>query len=242
MGQALGGGEEQDPFDVVGPALGGRVEGPHGVHLVPEEVNTHRLFHAGGKHVGDAAPHGKLAHALHLVAAGIPGGGEEVCQCVEGAALAGGQLQTGPLQGGGVQGTLEEAFHGRHQEGHALPLEAGEQGQPPLLPLVGDGHAAVEVEGPGAQDGGGLPGEGGQILGQPCGLPFVGAHQHHGEPGFPAQGGGQTGPVDGGQAGQGGGTAAAVDYGQQLLQQGALGQRLEQRFHGGLLLSNMIWI
>jgi hypothetical protein len=121
-------------------------------------------------------------------------------------------------------------------------LQPGEQGQPPLLPLVGDGHAAVEVEGPGAQDGGGLPGEGGQILGQPFGLPFVGAHQHHGEPGFPAQSGGQTGPVDGGQAGQGSGTAAAVDYGQQLLQQGALGQRLEQRFHGGLLLSNMIWI
>ena len=67
----LGAGEDQGLGDVLDPALRPGVEEAHGVDLIPEELAADGLFHEGGEDIQDAAPDGELAHALHLLAAGI---------------------------------------------------------------------------------------------------------------------------------------------------------------------------
>ena len=71
MGQDLGAGEDQGLGDVLDPALRAGVEEAHGVDLIPEALAADGLFHEGGEDIQDAAPDGELAHALHLLAAGI---------------------------------------------------------------------------------------------------------------------------------------------------------------------------
>ena len=71
VGQDLGAGEDQGLGDVLDPALRAGVEEAHGVDLIPEELAADGLFHEGGEDIQDAAPDGELAHALHLLAAGI---------------------------------------------------------------------------------------------------------------------------------------------------------------------------
>ena len=80
VGQHLRRRKDQRGVHVPGPPLGGGVKGAHGVDLVVEELTAHRLVHQGGEHVQDAAPQGELAHALHLVAAGVPGGEQTLRQ------------------------------------------------------------------------------------------------------------------------------------------------------------------
>ena len=82
LGQGLRRRQEDGPVHVLGAPLGGGVKGPHGVQLVPPELRPDGGGHAGGKYVQDAAPQGKLARPLHLVAADIAGGGEGLSELV----------------------------------------------------------------------------------------------------------------------------------------------------------------
>ena len=121
LGQRLRAGQKHRPVQVFCAPLGGRVEGAHGVHFVTPELGPDGGVHGGGEHVQDAAPQGKLAGTLHLLAAGIAGGSETGGQVVEINLLAGGQLQGGLFEDIGRQGALLEGLHRGHQAGQ-LPL------------------------------------------------------------------------------------------------------------------------
>ena len=99
-----------------------------------------------------------------------------------------------------------------------LPLgQRPHQGQPPVLPLAGEGGGVVEGEVPGAQHRDGNPGKGGQVPGQPCALGLVGADHHHRAPGNQADAGGDVAAVDGRRPGQGHRGAAPLQGGKELL-------------------------
>ena len=190
MGQYLGGGQQQRLLNVFRPPLGGGVKLAHGVDLVVKELAPHRLVHQGREHVQDAAPQGELAHALHLPAPDVPGGGQVLGQLVQIADAADAQLPAAPLQRVPGHGPLEKALHRGHQEG-VFPLgQPPHQRQPPVLPLAGEGGGVVEGEVPGAQHRDSRSGEGGQVPGQLLPLPLVGAHHHHGPLGNQADAGG----------------------------------------------------
>ena len=82
LGQHLGGGQNLSLPDVVRPPLGGHVEEAHGVHLVAEELHPDGRALRGGEEVQNAAPQSELAHALHLVAPGVPRGCQGLGQLV----------------------------------------------------------------------------------------------------------------------------------------------------------------
>ena len=171
MGQHLGGGQEPDRLNVLGPALGGGVKDPHGVHLVSEELHPDGAVHAGGKHVQDSPPEGELAHPIHLFTPDISGGGQLLRQPIQVPHGPHPQLLAAALQRLGRNGPLEQALHRGHQEG-VLPFgQLPQQSQPPVLPLAGDRGGVVKGEVPGAQHRDRDPGEGGQVLGQPGPLP-----------------------------------------------------------------------
>ena len=132
---------------------------------------------------------------LHLVAAGVPGGDQEIGQIIQIADLAHGEGAADcpePVRG---QGALHEALHCGRQH-RAVPLVQGSKNcQPLVLPLAG-GSARMKLKVPGREEGNLSAGEGGQIPGCPPGLPLVGADHHQGTAGVLVQGGGQMGPVD----------------------------------------------
>ena len=227
--QHQGGGE------VLRPALGGGVEGAQGVDLVVEELAAHRLVHLGGEHVQDASPKGELAHALHLVAAGVPGGYQPQGQLgkIPPAADLQGEGAVQELPGGG--GLLKEALGGAHRQAALPPGQGVEGGDPGGLPLTGGHGPGPDEQLPGAEPQGGEAQKGLQVAGQAARLPLVGADHHQGPSGAAGQGGGQLGLVDGGQARHRRG-AAALFHG--LRQGGGLGdlqQFLQQQLHGRLL-------
>ena len=74
LGQSLCGREKDGGGDILRPALGGGVEQPHGVDLVPPELRPHRRFRRRREHVQQVAAQGELSRSLHLVASGISGG------------------------------------------------------------------------------------------------------------------------------------------------------------------------
>ena len=88
----LPGGKEGAGLPLGGAPLGHRVEEAHGVDLVPPELHAHRQVQAGGEHVQNAPPQGELAGSLHLVAAGVPGGDQEIGQIIQIADLAHGAV------------------------------------------------------------------------------------------------------------------------------------------------------
>ena len=215
--QGLRRGQEDGPVHVLGAPLGGGIKGPHGVQLVPPELRPDGGGHAGGVHVQNTAPQGKLARPLHLVTADVAGGGEGLGEPVQVGLPPRLQHRAGGVQHLGRQGALLEGLHRGHQTGELPPAEPPQQVQPPVLPLVGDGGDAVEHEGAGGEHRDLPSGEIGQVPGHPPGLPLVGAHHHHGTAGLLPQGGGEVGPVDRRQAGDGGGGFPALQGGGQLL-------------------------
>ncbi len=120
-GQSLGGGQDLRAVDVLHPALGGRVEYAHAVQFVPPELRPDGLLGGGRIEVQNAAAHGKLAGALHLLAPGIARSGQPVAELVQVVARPHLQLKAGPRQCGGGQRALEEALHrGGHHRGGAV--------------------------------------------------------------------------------------------------------------------------
>ena len=194
-GQRLAHRQEYRVLQPGHPALTVHVEQAHGVHVGVPELNAHRVILGRGVYVQNAAPEGKLAHALHLLAPGVPQRRQPVGklrQVVLPALLHRHDVPGQLLRG---QGALHEALHRGHDQGRFIPGHVVEGGQTLVLPLAGGHRAVVEQKFPGGQQGDALAGEGGQVFGQPVGLRLVGAHHHHRAVHPPVEPGGEMGPV-----------------------------------------------
>ena len=75
-GQQLGGGKDTRLRAVQHATLGGHLELAHAVQLVVEELAAEGAFLAGGEYVQYATPEGELSGTLHLLRAGVAGGGQ----------------------------------------------------------------------------------------------------------------------------------------------------------------------
>ena len=188
--------QQHGPLQIVGPALGQRVEGPHGVQLVAEELRPDRGVHGRAVYVQDPAPERKLAHALHHLAAGIARPQQTGAERLQVVLLPPGQLHRSGSKGAFRQGTQGQGLPGGEQQ-LGLPVGKGPKGpQPPLLPLAGGGGGVVEGQIPARQDRIFLPQKGGQLLLGPPGSQIILAdHQQRG-PQIPGQPRDQMGPVD----------------------------------------------
>ena len=229
----LGGGEDVRLPQVLHPALAVRVEEAHGVDLVAEELEPHRLGVGRGEEVQNSAPQGELAHALHLLAAGVARRSEGGGQLLQRAPVPGAEGPAGFGQERRGNGALEEGLHRRHSEGALSRQEGGEGREPPVLVLPGDHRRVVEGKLPGKQALHPLPGEGGEVPGQAFGLPLVGTQEYHAPSGLLPHSGGHIGPVDGRKAGKNRRTAPCVNGGEELLKFGQVFQCSGQQFHGG---------
>ena len=241
LGQHLGGGQDLRLADVLDAPLGVRVEEAHGIHFVPEELHTHRLLMGGREEVQNAPPQGKLAHALHLLAPGVPGGGEGFGKLVQVMGLPHPHHLGGLGEQGLGDGALEEGLYRTHQQGALPRRQRPQDGQPPVLILPGYHRRVVEGELPGGQGGHLLPGEGGQVLLHPLGLPLVGAHHHHRPLQLLVEPGGKVGPVDRRQAGKGHRAGPVVDGRRQGTIFRDILQRGQQLFHGTPRRYRKIW-
>ena len=180
------------------PALGGCVKYAQGVDLVVEKFAAHRLLHARGEHVQDAAPQGKLSRALHLVTAGISGSGQPPGQGVQVPLLAHGQGHCRPLQHPGRDAPLHQRVRG--SDHHGAVRQAVQGRQPLVFPLAAGLHRPP-LKLPGREHQGRLPGKHGQVTGLTPGLPFVGTQHPQGPSAVPVQGRLHLGPVDRSHAG-----------------------------------------
>ncbi len=170
--QDLGGG------DVFRPPLGTGVEGAHGVDLIVKELTPHRLVHQGGEHVQDAAPQGELSHALHLLAAGIPGGHQAVRQLV--------QIRPGPhlqrqrqgMEQLGRQRPGAQCVRGGHRHRRLAPGKGIQRRQTAALPVPGGDGAGPQLPLPAQQHHRLRAQQRLQIAPQLLGLPLVAADEH----------------------------------------------------------------
>ena len=231
LGQHLGRREEGRLLTVFRAALGVDVKIAHGVRLVAEELHPDRTLLARGEKVQDAAPQGKLTHALHLLPPGIARGREGLRQLVQVIALPQPDRAAGPFQGLRRQGALEERLHRHHSEG-APPLQQGlEGGQTPVLILAGDHRGMVEGELPGRHQAHLLPGQDPQVPAEALPLGLIGAEQHHAPAGLPPDRGGDIGPQHRGEAGEGRGASPLLHSRQELAHLRQLPQDLGQQLH-----------
>ena len=83
LGQSFRRGEQDGFGDVGGPPLGGRVKDPHGVDLISPEFRPHWSLCRRGVHIQNPTSEGELPRPFHLIAPGVPGGGELIGQGVQ---------------------------------------------------------------------------------------------------------------------------------------------------------------
>jgi hypothetical protein len=215
LGQHLRRRQDLRRAEVLDAPLGVGIEEAHGVDFVPEELHPDGLGVGRGEKVQDAPPQGELAHALHLLAAGVARGGQGAGQLPQVVPLSHPQNLGRLGQQGFGNGALENGLHRTHQQG-ALPRRQRPQGgQPPVLVLPGHHRGVVEGELPGRECAHRLPRQGGQIPGHALGLPLVGAHHHHGAVQLLADARGEVGAVHRRQPGKGRRTGPVVDGRQQ---------------------------
>ena len=215
LGQHLRRRQDLRRAEILDAPLGVGIEEAHGVDLVPEELHPDGLGVGRGEKVQDAPPQGELAHALHLLAAGVARGGQGAGQLPQVVPLSHPQNLGRLGQQGFGNGALENGLHRTDQQG-ALPRRQGPQGgQPPVLVLPGHHRGVVEGELPGRECAHLLPRQGGQIPGHALGLPLVGAHHHHGAVQLLADARGKMGAVHRRQPGKGRRTGPVVDGRQQ---------------------------
>ena len=205
--QQLAGGQQQGGVDIFCPPLGEEVEGPQGVHLVVEELAAHGLLHQGGEHVQDAAPQGELAHALHLLAAGVTRSKEALRQPLQVCPLPDFQRHRQALQQGRRQGPGHEGVGGGHGQGRFSPGQGIQGCQAAPLPVPGGHRPRLKLPLPGQQRHRRNAGQGGQIPRQLTGLPLVAADEHRRAACGPGHGGPHASPVNRLEARHGGGTA-----------------------------------
>ncbi len=244
MEQGLRRREQHSLLHIGRPPLGPRIKDPQSVHLIPEKLSPHRGLHSWGVHIQDAAPEGKLARPLHLLAADIARLRQVGGQLLQISGLSHLQNRAGALQRLRREGALEQGLHSGHQTGDLPPGQTVEEAETPVLPLSGDRGDVVEQKGPGGQHRD-LPAcEEGQVSSHPLRLPLVGAHHHHRAAALLPQAGGEVGPVDRRQSGHRHRGLSAVQRCQQLLKFRQLSQNRAEYLHQISLLVPiypMIW-
>ena len=199
---------------------------PHGtgrsvrVAVFTQGANAEAAKAAGAELVGmeDLADQIKKGEMNFDVVIASPDAMRVVGQLGQVLALADFQSEAILLQRLWRKGALEQALHRGYQEGKPPRGQLLHQGQPPVLPLAGDGGGIVEGKGARGKNRHLLTYEGSQIPGQPFPLPFVGTHHYHGPPGHRPNPRGHVSPVDRRHPGQGGGRAAPLQGGEELLE------------------------
>ena len=109
-----------DAVALLGGALGERVEGPHPVQFVAEEIEPQRLLGAGGEEIDDAAADGVLAGLAHGLGAGIAVVAQILLQPVHIQPLADRRLEGGGLEGGPRRHLLHHRRDGGQHDARPL--------------------------------------------------------------------------------------------------------------------------
>ena len=195
LGQHLGGGQNAHFGAVFRSSLGVDVKKPHGVHFVAEKLHPDGVPLGRGEEIQNAAPQGKLAHALHLLTPAVSGGHQNFCQFLQIVAFSDAQGAAGLPQILRRHGPLEQSFHSGHQNGAFFIQKVLKQGQPLMFPRAGRRCRLMKGELPGGEHRRFLPGEAPQIGRHTAALPLVGAEHHQGPSAVLFQSGGHIGPV-----------------------------------------------
>ncbi len=141
-GQQLGCRQNTHLAAVQHAALRGRLEFAQAVQLVVEKLTAQRAFLPGGEHVQNAAPQGELAGTLHLIGAGITGGGQAAAEVLHVVPRAHLQRKGGGEQHLPRQTALHQRSGGSHHHGGIAPGHTVQGGQPGILPLAAVGSGA----------------------------------------------------------------------------------------------------
>ena len=152
-GKGLSHGKKDDLIQILGPALGQRVEAAHGIQLVTEEFQADRVVGGGTEDVQDAAAHGKLAHALDQVAAAVARLKQAGGQGVGRAGIAQTERNRRGEQRRPGHGAQGEGLPGGDQQARLAGGKVIEPAQAVLLPLAGDRRTVIEGQVAARKDG-----------------------------------------------------------------------------------------
>ena len=226
-GKQLGGGQDAHLAAVQHPPLGGHLELAHAVQLVVEELAAEGALLTGGEHVQYAAPQGELTGALHLVGTGVPGGGKTAAEGADVVLSAHLQREGHVQQHIPWQAALGHGGGGGHHHGRVAPGHAVQGGQAAVFPLAAVGRRA-QLQLPLRQAHRLRVQQHPQVRRLASALLLVGAQEQQRALCLRRHGGGEHGPVYGGQPRDGGAAVAAGDgrgeltqlrQGQKFLQQ-----------------------
>ena len=135
-GQQLGRRQNTHLAAVQHAALCGCLEFAQAIQLVVEKLTTQRALLSGGEHVQNTAPQGKLAGPLHLIGAGVSGGGQAAAEVLHVVSRTHLQRKGGGEQHLPGQTALHQGGGGGHHHGGVAPGHAVQGGQPGILPLA----------------------------------------------------------------------------------------------------------
>ena len=138
---------------ILSPPLGVRVKGGEGIQLVAEELRPDGAFSAGGVDVHNAAPDGKLAHALHHGGAVVARGSEAGSKFLQRVFLSNLQGESGSFHYGGGHGPQTQGFPGENLNGRFSQGKRIELPDPFLLPGPGNGGRVIEGQLPPGKNG-----------------------------------------------------------------------------------------
>ncbi len=134
--QGLAHGQQHRALQILGAPLGQGVKAAHGVQLVAEELHPHRLVRPGAEHVQNPAPQGKLARALHHVAAAVAQGEQSGGQLPGVRQGPHRQLLRSPQQGRGGHGAQAQGLPGGDEQPALSGGQVVQGPDPLLLPLA----------------------------------------------------------------------------------------------------------
>ena len=199
-------------------ALCGRLEFAQAIQLVVEKLTAQRALLSGGEHVQNTAPQGKLAGPLHLIGAGVSGGGQAAAEVLHVVPRAHLQGKYGGEQHLARQTALDHGGGGGHHHGCIAPGHAVQGGQSGILPLAAvSGGAQLQFA---LRQAHRLHAQqNADIRRLTLNVLLIGTQEQQRTLRLCRQRGGEHGPVDGGKPrhGSAAGNGAAVQRRQQLL-------------------------
>ena len=203
-GLGLTNGQDHSIIAIFSTALSIGIEIPHGVQLVPKELNADRAVCGWGIYIQDATADCKLTGAFYHAAAAIARGRELLDQAVQFVFLAGFQAESGPAENLGRHGPLAERFPGKDLQFGMAAGQIKKLPQALLLPCPGNNSGIVKGQFPAGQNRSGIPQERFQFFLEPLGGHVVLANEDQGAIEILAQSGNQMAAVDLADAGNSG--------------------------------------